>query len=88
MITENKPKSRPHRAGIERPEWFVARRRLRLPGTAVGQGMRGEGLEAGQERCGEGVAAGQYGAGRWAVGTWMKIFCCRFVFFLYICRIP
>ena len=88
MITDNKPKSTQHRAGIERPKWFVACRPLKLPGTVLGKGMRGEGAKAGQRRRGEGVAAGQYGAGRWAVGTGLKIFCCRFVFFLYICRIP
>ena len=57
MITDNKPGSRQHRAGIERPKWVVACRRLRLPGTAVGQGKRGEGAKAGQGRCGEVAAA-------------------------------
>ena len=57
MITDNKPGSRQHRAGIERPKWVVACRPLRLPGTAVGQGKRGEGAKAGQERSGEVAAA-------------------------------
>ena len=57
MITDNKPGSRQHRAGIERPKWVVACRRLRLPGTAMGQGKRGEGAKAGQGRCGEVAAA-------------------------------
>ena len=44
MITDNKPRSRQHRAGIERPKWVVACRPLKLPGTAVGQGRLGEGV--------------------------------------------
>ena len=58
MITDNQPVSRQHRAGIERPKWVVARRPLRLPGTAAGQGRRGEGAKAGQGRSVEGVAVG------------------------------
>ena len=49
MITDNQPGSRQHRAGIERPKWVVARRRLRLPGTAAGQGRRGDGQKPGRE---------------------------------------
>ena len=58
MITDNKPGSRQHRAEIERLKWVVARRQLRLPGTAAGQGRRSEGAKAGQGRSVEGVAAG------------------------------
>ena len=46
VITDNKAGSRQHRAEIERPKWFVACRPLRFPGTAAGQGRRGEGAKA------------------------------------------
>ena len=58
IIPDNKPRRRQHRAEIERPKWVVARRRLRLPGTAAGQGRRSEGAKAGQGKSVEGVAAG------------------------------
>ena len=49
MVTDNKPRSRQHRAGIERPKWVVECRPLQLPGTAVGQGRLGEGVAEGSD---------------------------------------
>ena len=47
MVTDNYPRSRQHRAGIERPKWVVECRPLQLPGTAVGQGRLVEGVAEG-----------------------------------------
>ena len=49
MITGNKPGSRQHRPGIERPKWVVECRPLQLHGTAVGLGRLVEGVAEGSD---------------------------------------